>query len=132
VAELADRLDEAAAALATLEDAIGKSDRSLLERDGTILRLIYTFEAVWKAAQQILAVREGLTAASPNATIRAARRVGWLSDEDAQAAMGITDDRNLAVHVYRGRIGEEIEPLAAHAAVLRRWFAAMQRAIAAE
>jgi hypothetical protein len=38
----------------------------------------------------------------------AARRVGWLSDEDAEAAMSIGDDRNLAVHMYPGRIGEEI------------------------
>ena len=79
------RIAEAEAALVTLDEAIGKSTRSLLERDGAILRLIYTFEAVWKASQQFLAEHEGITVASPNATIRAARRVGWLSDEDARA-----------------------------------------------
>jgi hypothetical protein len=83
------RIAEAEAALVTLDEAIGKSTRSLLERDGAILRLIYTFEAVWKASQQLLAEREGITVASPNATIRAARRVGWLSDEDARAAFDI-------------------------------------------
>jgi uncharacterized protein YutE (UPF0331/DUF86 family) len=127
VAQVAERLAEAVAALDTLEEAIGKSSRSRLERDGTILRLIYTFEAVWKAAQHLLAALEGIAVASPNATIRAARRVGWLSDEDAQAAMHIADDRNLAVHMYRGQIGEEIEErLAAHADLLRRWLAALQ------
>src|SRR5437763_13137629 len=35
----------AEAALVTLDEAIGKSTRSLLERDRAILRLIYTFEA---------------------------------------------------------------------------------------
>jgi Nucleotidyltransferase substrate binding protein like len=128
VAELAGRVAEASAALATLEDAIGRSGRSLLERDGMILRLIYTFEAVWKASQQLLSAREGIAVASPNATIRAVRRLGWLSDEDALAALTIADDRNLAVHMYRGQIGEEIEErLAAHAAVLRRWLEALQR-----
>jgi Nucleotidyltransferase substrate binding protein like len=127
VAPIAERLAEAVAALTTLEEAIGKNDRSLLERDGTILRLIYSFEAVWKAAQQLLAALEGIAVASPNATIRAARRVGWLSDEDAQEAIHIADDRHLAVHMYRGRIGAEIaERLTAHAAVLRRWLLALQ------
>jgi hypothetical protein len=127
VAEVGRRISEAEAALTTFDAAIRKSRRSLLERDGMILRLIYTFEAVWKASQQLLAEREGIVVASPNATIRAARRVGWLSDEDARAAFDIGTDRNLAVHMYRGEIGEEIEArLAAHAALLRRWVNALK------
>lgn len=122
MAGLERRLDEGAAALATLDDVVDRADWSLIERDGAILRLIYTFEAVWKACQQLLTEHEGIEVASPNGTIRAARRLGWLSDEDAQAAIGIGRDRNLAVHMYRGKIGAEIaERLGAHAAVLRRW-----------
>jgi hypothetical protein len=68
VADVAGRIAEAAAALASLEDAIGRTGRALLERDGTILRLIYTFEAVRKASQLLLATREGAAVASPNAT----------------------------------------------------------------
>jgi hypothetical protein len=61
-----------------------------------------------------------------NATIRAARRLGRLSDEDAEAAMRIARDRNLAVDRYRGQIGEEIaDRLAGHAAILRRWLDAL-------
>ena len=93
-----------------------------------ILRLIYTFEAVWKASQQLLAEREGVVVASPNGTIRAARRIGWLSDDDARAAFNIGADRNLAVHMYRGKIGDEIgEHVAAHAALLHRWLEALQK-----
>jgi len=33
---------------------------------------------MWKASQQLLAQHEGVAAASPNATIRAVRRLGWL------------------------------------------------------
>jgi uncharacterized protein YutE (UPF0331/DUF86 family) len=127
------RLAEAEAALATLDEVVGKKPRSLMERDSAILRLIYTFEATWKACQQLLVDREDLEVASPNTAIRTARRLGWLSDDDAEAAMRIGRDRNLAVHMYRGRIGAEIdERLAGHAALLRRWLEALQRCAAGE
>lgn len=124
---LATRLAEAEAALATLDEAVGKEPRSLMERDSAILRMIYTFEAMWKACQQLLAEREDTEVASPNTSIRTARRLGWLSDEDAEAAMKIGRDRNLAVHMYRGQIGADIdERLSGHAAVLR-WLEALQK-----
>lgn len=133
MAGLETRLAEAEAALVTLDEAVGKEPRSLMERDSAILRLIYTFEAVWKACQRLLAESEDAEVASANTTIRAARRLGWLSDEDADAAMKIGRDRNLAVHMYRGRIGAEIdERLASHAVLLRRWLEALQRRAAAE
>jgi len=133
VAGLDNRRAEAAAALATLDEAVGRSGRSLLERDGAILRLIYTFEAIRKASQHLLAEREGVATASPNSTIRAGRRLGWLSDEDARAALQLGNDRNPSVHMYRGEIGAEIaERLVAHAALLRRWLKALQRRAAAE
>lgn len=87
MARLSERLAEAEAALATLEEAVNRVSWSLLERDGAILRLIYTCEVVWKAAQQLLAERKDIIVASPRATVRAARRVGWLSDEDARGAI---------------------------------------------
>ena len=130
---LAARLTEAEAALATLDEAVGKEPRSLMERDSAILRMIYTFEAMWKACQQLLAGREDTEVASPNTSIRTARRLGWLSDEDAEAAMKIGRDRNLAVHMYRGQIGADIdERLSGHAAVLRRWLEALRKRAAAQ
>jgi prephenate dehydratase len=128
MAGLERRLSEAETALATFDEAVALATRSLIERDSAILRLIYTFEAVWKASQQLLAEHEEIEVGSANSTIRAARRLGWLSDEDAAAAIKVGRDRNLAVHMYRGQIGEEIaERLAAHAALLRRWLAALQQ-----
>jgi uncharacterized protein YutE (UPF0331/DUF86 family) len=127
MAGLERRLTEAEAALATLDEAASRASQSLMERDSAILRLIYTFEAVWKACQHLLAEREGIEVASPNGAIRAARRLGWLPDADADAAMKIGRDRNLAVHMYRGRIGEEIaERLGRHAALLHRWLDALR------
>jgi hypothetical protein len=76
---------------------------------------------------------ENVSAASPNATIRAARALGWLSDEDAQAVIKLGEERNLAVQMYRDQVGQQIEGhLAAHAALLRRWLEALQRRAAAE
>ena len=127
MAGIARRIAEAEAALATLDEATARASHSIIEPAGAILRLVYTFEAVWKACQHLLAEREGIEVGSPNGTIRAARRLGLLSDDDAEAAMNIARDRNLAVHMYRGRIGEEIqERLADHAAVLRRWLDALK------
>src|SRR5437879_376692 len=126
------RLAEAAAALATLEELAGKSERTLVERDGAVLRLIYSYEAVWKACQKVLVAVESVSAASPNATIRAARALGWLSDEDARAAIKLGEERNLAVHMYRNEVGQQIEQhLAAHAALLRRWLEALEARAAA-
>jgi hypothetical protein len=89
-------------------------------------------EAVWKACQKVLAAMENIRAASPNETIRATRALGWLSDEDAPAAMKLGEERNLAVHMYRDQVGRQIEAhLAAHAALLRRWLGSLQRRAAA-
>jgi hypothetical protein len=88
-----ERLVEAAEALASLEELAGKTGLSLAERDEAILRLVYTFEAIWKASMALLETAEGISVASPNATIRAARRVGWLSDSDAEAALQLARER---------------------------------------
>lgn len=126
------RLADAAAALATLDELALKTDRTLVERDGAVLRLIYSYEAVWKACQKMLAAVENVSAASPNATIRAARALGWLSDEDAEAAIKLGEERNLAVQMYRDQVGQQIERhFAAHAALLRRWLEALQKRAAA-
>jgi uncharacterized protein YutE (UPF0331/DUF86 family) len=125
------RLSEAAAALARLDELAGKNERSLVERDSAVLRLIFSYEAVWKTCQKLLATLENVSAGSPNATIRAARNLGWLSDEDARAAIQLGEERNLAVHMYRDQVGKEIERhLAAHAALLHRWLDALCQRVA--
>lgn len=93
------------------------------------MRLIYTFEAMWKAAAVILEEKEGVAVGSPKAAIRASRRVGLLSDDDTRDALRMAEDRNLSVHMYRGQIGAEIgQRLASHAEVLGRWLDALRSA----
>jgi uncharacterized protein YutE (UPF0331/DUF86 family) len=133
MARLEERLAEATAALATLDELARRNDLSLAERDGAILRLVYTFEAIWKAAALLLEERERIAVGSPGAAIRASRQVGWLSDQDAEAMLKIAQERNLTVHMYRRAIGVEVAShLGGHAVLLRRWLEALQRRAAAE
>jgi hypothetical protein len=128
MARLEERLKDAQEALATLEELAGRGGLSLVERDGAILRLVYTFEAVWKAAALLLELKEGIAAGSPKAAIRASRRAGLLGDADTEDAIRIADDRNLTVHMYKQDLGEAIaERLAGHTVVLRRWLDALQQ-----
>lgn len=126
MARLDERLADARAALDTLNELVNRNHLTVPERDGAILRLVYTFEAIWKAAALLLEEREGLAVRSPKEVIRAARRVKLLDDDDAEEAIRIADDRNLTVHMYKQEVGEAIaERLADHAAVLQRWLDAL-------
>ena len=66
--------------VATLDELAGKSERTLVERDSAVLRLVYSYEAIWKATQKVFAALENVRAASPNASIRAARGRGHAPD----------------------------------------------------
>src|SRR5207245_2676054 len=133
MARLEKRLTDAQTALATLEELANRNDLSLAERDGAILRLVYTSETMCNVAGRRLEQKEGIAVGSPKATIRGSRRARLLSDDDAENAIRIADDRNLTVHMYKEDLGEAIAGrLVAHAAVLRRWLEALRRRAAAE
>ena len=127
MARLDERLADAQAALATLEELANRDSLSIAERDGAILRLVYTFEAIWKAAALLLEEKDGIAVGSPKGAIRASRRVKLLNDGDTEAAIRVADDRNLTVHLYKQDLGEALaQRLAGHAAVLRRWLDALR------
>ena len=124
---LGERLVEAEAALASLAALAQRPSRSVVERDAAIMRFTYTFEAVWKAAQRYLHEHEGLDVGSPKQAIRSSRRIGLLTEEQAEAALGMADDRNLVVHVYREAVARDLDSrLHAHAVTLAIWVAAMR------
>src|SRR5579863_974235 len=118
MAGLEKHLAEAEAALGTLDEAVPRGANSLIERDAAIFRLVYTFALVCRACRRLLAEREGVRIAAANEAIAAAHRSGWLSDEDAEAAVSAARDRELAFEMYRPNIGDAIgSRLASHAAV---------------
>ena len=53
-----ERIQIAQQALSAFQELVGKEQVSAVERDAAIQRFEYTFEAVWKAAQRYLLIRE--------------------------------------------------------------------------
>ena len=129
---LEERIETAARAYATLDDVLAMDLPPTVRRDVAIIRLVYTFEAIWKAAQRLLADVEGVEVGTPNGVIRGCRDTGLLSDADTEAALAITRDRNLSVHIYNEELAEQIfSRLPGHVRVLGIWLAAMRRRLPA-
>ncbi|NBC33164.1 MAG: nucleotidyltransferase [Alphaproteobacteria bacterium] len=121
------RLTTAGDALATLEALVDLPSPSEIERDAAIQRFEYTFEAVWKAAQAVLA-GEGLASNSPKATVRHCRSLGLLGDGEAVQAMAALGDRNLTTRTYNRRLAAEIYGrLGPYARLFRTWLTRMQQ-----
>jgi nucleotidyltransferase substrate binding protein (TIGR01987 family) len=129
---LEERIETAARAFATLDDVLAMDLPPTVRRDVAIIRLVYTFEAIWKAAQRLLADVEGVEVGTPNGVIRGCRDIGLLSDKETEAALAITRDRNLSVHIYNEELAEQIfSRLPGHVRVLGIWLAAMRRRLPA-
>ena len=123
---LEQRLDMARRALTTFHELSDLESPTTVERDAAIQRFEYTFEAMWKAAQRYLQVREGRAEGSPKGAIRGCREVGLLSNSDTTAALAMADDRNLTVHTYNEALASVLfARLGGHAALLDRWLAGL-------
>jgi nucleotidyltransferase substrate binding protein (TIGR01987 family) len=94
-----ERLETASRALETLESILEEPESDIV-RDATIQRFEYTFEAGWKALKAYLSEREGIICNSPKACFRAAFRVGLLGEGGVEAALKMTDERNMTSHTY--------------------------------
>jgi len=93
-------LQRASRALERFEEVMDTEPVTDIVRDAAIHRFEFTFEALWKAARQVLVHAEGLECASPKAVIRACRDVKLLTDQESQSALQMADDRNLTIHTY--------------------------------
>jgi len=107
VERLKERLAIARQALGTLREILDEKKTHIV-RDATIQRFEYTYEAVWKAAQLFLRIQEGMETGSPKSSIRDSLQVGLLTDQQAQTALRMADDRNLTVHTYNEALAEAI------------------------
>ena len=124
---LYERLNTAEKALMRFAEAMAVINPNDLERDATIQRFEFTFEALWKAAKLFLLVHEGIDAASPKSVIRACRESGILTEQEAGQALIMADDRNLTVHMYNEPLAVEIySRLRVHYPVMCQWLAAMK------
>lgn len=122
---LAERLRVARRAHATLEDVLRKPETAEI-RDAAIKRFEYTFEALWRAAQNFLQDRHGIDLASPKAVIRSCRETGLLTDEEARLAMDMVADRNLTAHTYNENLAQIIyDRLTPYSSLMDSWIAKM-------
>lgn len=122
------RLSVARRTLERLAPLANRMEVTEIERDAAIQRFEFCFEAIWKAAQLFLSLREGLEAGSPKTAIRAALQSGLLNEEETRKALVMADDRNLTVHTYHEDLAKRIfADLAGHATLLERWISAMER-----
>lgn len=127
---LRERLNLAAKALETLGESATLQVDPVVKRDTSIMRFIYTFEAVWKAAQRFLLVVEGVDVRVPKGCVRASRDARLLTDEQTVAALTMADDRNLSVHVYNEALAVEIySRVPRHLATMRTWLGAMKKRV---
>lgn len=119
---LIQRLALAHAALQSLDELAHKPTRSKIERDASIQRFEYSFEAVWKAVQNYAREVDGIEVASPKAAARVSLQLGLLDESQTRSALMMVDDRNLTVHTYNEQLAEDISKrLSAHAMLLREW-----------
>jgi nucleotidyltransferase substrate binding protein (TIGR01987 family) len=102
------RFDDAERALRTLDDALQVAAPTLLERDGSIQRFEYSFEAVCRAAQAYLEGHEGIPARSPRSCLRALGVVGVLDESETILALAMAEDRNRTVHTYIEEVAAQI------------------------
>jgi nucleotidyltransferase substrate binding protein (TIGR01987 family) len=105
---LAQRLTSAEKAFRAFEELMCMNNPDAVIRDATIQRFEFTFEAIWKLAKEALYVQDGIDVGSPKAVIRASREVGMFTEEQAELALLMVDDRNLTVHTYNEGLAVEI------------------------
>ena len=119
--------DGAEKALGKLHEGVIKDSLTEMERDGLIQRFEFAFEIMWKCGKDYLLDREGLEAASPKKVIRLLREVGLFSDEEAEQALQMADDRNLTAHTYDEKMAVDLaKRIVEHEKLLSEWLGRMK------
>ncbi|WP_416148293.1 HI0074 family nucleotidyltransferase substrate-binding subunit [Salipaludibacillus sp. HK11] len=106
---LRQRLKSAEKALTSFRQLAMLKNPSEVERDASIQRFEFSYEACWKAAKQYLFDMEGLYIGSPKGVIRSSREVNLLNEKEAITALNMVNDRNLTVHTYNEEVAEKIQ-----------------------
>lgn len=109
-------------ALTAFQDVMSIQNPTTIERDAAIQRFEFTFEAIWKAAKQMLFDVEGIDVGSPKGVIRSCREIGIIDESETIFALQMVDDRNLTVHTYNEALAIEIyERLKIYLELLEEW-----------
>jgi nucleotidyltransferase substrate binding protein (TIGR01987 family) len=101
------KLQEFQKALATLEEALREKKTKLI-RDSVIKRFEYAFELCWKTAKVLLSEKFGIDVFSPKECFRELRRNKFISDQETEMLLKMTDDRNEIIHSYSEAFSNEV------------------------
>jgi len=127
---LSERVKTAEKALAAFEEVMLINNPTLIERDASIQRFEFTFEAVWKAAKGFLLKTEGIDVGSPKSVIRSCRVVGIFDDAQTIDALQMTNDRNLTAHTYNETLAAAIySRLPDYVLLMRYWINEINRSM---
>ena len=120
--DLAARFASAARALDRFDESATLAIPEVLGRDVALLRFQLAFETIWKLSQGLAEERHAVTVGSPKMAARFALQVGWLTEDEAVAALRMAEDRNLIVHVYLDALADDVAArLPAHRRLMRTW-----------
>jgi nucleotidyltransferase substrate binding protein (TIGR01987 family) len=127
VGRAAERITLAHKAMLAFREVMAIGKPTSIERDAAIQRFEFTFEAIWKAAKEVLYEHEGIDAGSPKGVIRSCREVGVLKEEQTITALEMVDDRNLTVHTYNEKLAIEIySRLKSYERLLGEWLEGLE------
>lgn len=127
---LKQRIASSKRALLTFVEILEIKEPSLIERDASIQRFEYSFEAMWKLGKQFLRDLEGIDIGSPKGVIRTFREIGMFTDDETKLALEMVDDRNLTLHTYNERVAEEIySRLRSYSKLLVTWHGRIQQKV---
>ncbi|WP_257351111.1 nucleotidyltransferase substrate binding protein [Pseudalkalibacillus decolorationis] len=125
---LQERLVSAEKALTAFQELVQIEKPNSVERDASIQRFEFTFEACWKAAKQFLYDIEGIDVSSPKGVIRSSRETNLFTDEEAIQALNMVNDRNLTVHTYNEEISIKIHSnLKLYCSLMSSWIERMRK-----
>ncbi|WLR51895.1 HI0074 family nucleotidyltransferase substrate-binding subunit [Bacillus tianshenii] len=102
------RIVSAEKALSSFQQLVVLNNPNDVERDASIQRFEFSFEACWKAAKQYLNDIEGIDVPSPKGVIRSLRETSILTAEETIAGLTMVNDRNLTVHTYNEEVAIKI------------------------
>lgn len=127
---LQERIKSAEKALKAFEQLVLISQPNDVERDASIQRFEFSFEACWKAAKQYLYDIEGIDVGSPKGVIRSSREINLFDEHETILGLNMVNDRNLTVHTYNEEVAIKIHSnIGNYYSILSKWIQRMKSRI---
>ena len=94
-------------AINSLQEVLAKEKDDII-RDSTIQRFEYTYELCWKSAKEFLREQCGVDALSPKKVFRDLGKNNYISDEEVEDLIRMTDARNEIAHIYDEKLADKL------------------------